>query len=387
MGLLTTGEPLDWPETKKHAHVVRRRGVEQFIKLYKAYKSRDLDSFKYGDEVEYSLVKFDHKETRVYCLLKAQQVLAKLMHSSKHEDGSSKPETLWSPEFANFMVEGLPGRPYGDNVNCISDIEANMAKRRALVQELLDANEYCMTFSTFPLLGCPDFTWPHHVPTPGRGITNSMFFPDQAVFQGHPRYAASLINNRERRQVRNGSHIPVFVDERTPRPFRDTYAQYAACDEQTAAHGAAKADHIYLEGIGASCSCLQMTFQAKNLEEARRLYDQLAPVTPIMLALSASSPIWRGHLSEIDCRWRVISESLDDRTAEEKGHAPLVESGSGKSRRIFKSRYDSVDCYLSEEGAQFNDIEIVRDEEAYMVKFCLIFTLTISILNVSVKVV
>lgn len=47
------------------------------------------------------------------------------------------------------------------------------------------------------------------------------------------------------------------------------------------------------------CSCLQMTFQAQSIEEARHLYDQLTPLTPIMLALSAASPIWRGYLSDV----------------------------------------------------------------------------------------
>lgn len=47
------------------------------------------------------------------------------------------------------------------------------------------------------------------------------------------------------------------------------------------------------------CCCLQMTFQAQSLEEARHLYDQLTPLTPIMLALSAASPIWRGYLSDV----------------------------------------------------------------------------------------
>jgi hypothetical protein len=37
------------------------------------------------------------------------------------------------------------------------------------------------------------------------------------------------------------------------------------------------------------------------------------------LALSASSPIYRGYLSDIDCRWKVISMSVDDRTEEERG--------------------------------------------------------------------
>lgn len=52
-------------------------------------------------------------------------------------------------------------------------------------------------------------------------------------------------------------------------------------------------------GFGMGCSCLQMTFQAQSLEEARHMYDQLTPLTPIMLALSAASPIWRGYLSDV----------------------------------------------------------------------------------------
>lgn len=37
------------------------------------------------------------------------------------------------------------------------------------------------------------------------------------------------------------------------------------------------------------------------------------------LALSASAPIYRGYLSDIDTRWPVISASVDDRTEEERG--------------------------------------------------------------------
>lgn len=37
------------------------------------------------------------------------------------------------------------------------------------------------------------------------------------------------------------------------------------------------------------------------------------------LAMSAASPIWRGYLAEIDCRWNVLCAMSDDRTAEERG--------------------------------------------------------------------
>ena len=37
------------------------------------------------------------------------------------------------------------------------------------------------------------------------------------------------------------------------------------------------------------------------------------------MAISAGSPMYRGYLVDIDCRYDVISDSVDDRTAEERG--------------------------------------------------------------------
>lgn len=88
-------------------------------------------------------------------------------------------------------------------------------------------------------------------------------------------------------------------------------------------------------GFGMGCCCLQLTFQACNIDEARRMYDALIPVGPILvrfllclfaafltitqLALTAASPVWRGYLADVDCRWNVIAGSVDDRTEEERG--------------------------------------------------------------------
>lgn len=50
---------------------------------------------------------------------------------------------------------------------------------------------------------------------------------------------------------------------------------------------AALPDHVYMDamGFGMGCCCLQLTFQACNIGEARTLYDQLTPLCPIMVIL------------------------------------------------------------------------------------------------------
>ena len=74
-------------------------------------------------------------------------------------------------------------------------------------------------------------------------------------------------------------------------------------------HQQALPDHIFLDhiGFGTGLCCLQVTMQGSDLDEARWLYDQLAPLTPLMVALSAATPIYRGILADVDARWGVIS--------------------------------------------------------------------------------
>jgi glutamate--cysteine ligase catalytic subunit len=65
----------------------------------------------------------------------------------------------------------------------------------------------------------------------------------------------------------------VFIDKNTPRPFIES-----GVPEQ-------QPDMIYLDamGFGMGCCCLQVTFQASNILEARKLYDNLTPLCPVMV--------------------------------------------------------------------------------------------------------
>eukprot|EP01083_Nonionella_stella_P014109 39687_1 len=43
----------------------------------------------------------------------------------------------------------------------------------------------------------------------------------------------------------------------------------------------------------------------------RHIYDQLAVLKPILMSLTASTPFLKGKISDFDCRWSVISQSVD----------------------------------------------------------------------------
>jgi len=126
-----------------------------------------------------------------------------------------------------------------------------------------------------------------------------------------------------------------------------------------------------------------------------------------MLALTAASPFFRGRIADIDARWTVISQSVDDRTPAERGEANTLEGkpaaelnvvgdaqassaaaaalaaasaaaasapsnsssfASSTPQRLYKSRYDSISTYLSLESdfhPKYNDLSCEINPDAY----------------------
>ena len=107
--------------------------------------------------------------------------------------------------------------------------------------------------------------------------------------------------------------------------------------------------------FGMGCCCLQTTYQASGVAEARSIYDHLSCLTPILMAMTACTPFLKGKLSDLDCRWTVIAQSVDDRTDYElngknssnENERKNEEQENNGQRRIYKSRYDTIDSYLS----------------------------------------
>jgi len=140
MGLLSEGHPLSWEETKALADHVRKHGVQQFIHLYRKLETRKGDVLKWGDEVEYVLVKMDKEKKTCKLLLKAEDLLKQLQVPELR--GDKDLPSLWRPEYASYMVEGTPGGPYGGDISEFNKVEQNMRKRRKEVQALLGEDEY-----------------------------------------------------------------------------------------------------------------------------------------------------------------------------------------------------------------------------------------------------
>ncbi|CAD6578906.1 MAG: hypothetical protein CYPHOPRED_000704 [Cyphobasidiales sp. Tagirdzhanova-0007] len=369
MGLLALGTPLAWQDAEKFADHVREHGITQFLHIWDKLKGRVGDGLLWGDEIEYMVVSFDEEARNARLSLRQSEILKELAVEEAEAiatiPGAATQIPKFHPEYGRYMLESTPGAPYGATLKDVLQVETNMRLRRKIARGKMHPNEVPVTLTSFPRLGVKGvFLDPHH--EPDGEASQSLFLPDQ-IINPHVRFPTLAANIRRRRGSKVAINMPIFFDKNTPKPFIDPsipWDRNIFPGDAEARTGAALPDHIYMDamGFGMGCSCLQITFQASNVDEARRVYDSLVPVGPIMLALTAAAPVFRGYLSDVDCRWNVIAGSVDDRTDEERGLKPL------KTKRYLlpKSRYDSVDCYLSRDPAnrpEYNDNNMPLDED------------------------
>ena len=420
MGLLTkAGYPISWDSEENRAAVkyVLEHGIEQFLALYSDYKKEVNRPFMWGDEVEYQLVYLDEETRQAKLWLHAadpMEALNKIEEEAK--ETGEEIDGLWRPEYASYMIEGTPAKPYSHTLSSIASVEKSLEKRRQMLLNKLPKGVVPLTLVNFPRMGSidpktgqSDFTIPPCVP---RGpVSHSLFVPDNCI-NPHPRFGTLTANIRKRRGKKVSIRVPLYVDAKTridpvlnidfsaqnrhiktaatalddddddqqvkrqkcdhvddlkasTTPTMYYFAQYFEKEESgdilSRKHTDPVPAHpsIYMDcmAFGMGCNCLQTTFQARHIDQARHVYDQLAVLCPMMLALSAAAPIHKGLLSEIDVRWMVISESVDDRKEEE-------------IPKIMKSRYDSISTYISTRPddaylASMNDRALHIDEVVY----------------------
>jgi len=351
--VLTLGTPLEWPDALDRLAYVRDHGIDQFIEMWKRSKALERnDDLLWGDELEYSILKIDDQKAQIS--LRGPEIRDALAereaaHAYRTEG------CAWHPEYGRWMVEGTPSRPYGGYAADLCRVERNMRLRRRRLLTQLKEDEICPTLVTFPGFGVGNFVADCELELKGP-VANSASVPD-AVIHPHPRFATLTKNIRARRGGENVKATPPrFIDVKTP---SDAPAIIEGLDAMA-------------YGMGACC--VQVTFQARDSTEARYCYDQLAALAPVMLALTAASPCWRGTLAATDARWDIISASVDDRTPAEdgRGTSPPNEQLAGSGvRPLPRSRYSSISRYAFEcdgpagQVRRFCDVDAPMDEEAY----------------------
>jgi glutamate--cysteine ligase catalytic subunit len=405
MGLLVKGTPLDWPKALAHLKYVRQHGVTQFINLYQKMLNRSNDVLLWGDEIEYMIVKFDETTGKAVLSLKATPVIEHL--EAEEKALGSKSETAWRPEYGEWMVEAVPSNPYGGYTLSLQDVERNIQLRQQRIQAALDDDERVLSIVAFPTFGVGTFT--HPPLSAGGNVSQSLYVPDGCI-NPHPRFATLTANIRQRRGSKVSIQVPLFQDELTPEFATTNKSRTNSADSSSVVFSMDMGDDdssspsdsvntaktttttstvaCELEtqqpmidmdcmAFGMGCCCLQVTFQARNLDESRQLYDQLAILAPMLLALTAGCPILKGRLADTDVRWNVIAGSVDDRTPAERNVSPSGVGGDVSERGgtvegpglspITKSRYEAIDLFIGNTGhadPKFNDVDAEVDEES-----------------------
>ena len=243
-------------------------------------------------------------------------------------------------------------------------VYADLTSRREIAKDHMKSEEFPITLTTFPLLGDRKSIIPCYPPSGDK--LRSQFVPDE-IANPHIRFPTLAANIRARRGRKVELNVPVFHDAKTPWPFKDPTVDYDMHnwpEDDDVRNGAAKDNCIYMDAMafGMGSCCLQITFQAKNIEEGRKMYDQLSPLGPILLALTAATPIYKGFLADTDVRWNQICRAVDCRTPEELGEAPL----KNDRWRIPKSRYASNSTYISNDPrlrSEYLDPDLVVDHD------------------------
>lgn len=171
------------------------------------------------------------------------------------------------------------------------------------MQSLIGRDAHPFTLTLFPLLGTPQNTYEGDTSALKNATYDSSQYVSDEIISTRTRYRTLEANARARKGDVMDIKIPLYRGSKTA-------SAEAAVDDN---------EYVSLEGtiFGAGACGLQVTMEATDIEEACEIHDQLCALGPIMLALTASTPIFRGHLADIDARWNAISQCIDDRTQEE----------------------------------------------------------------------
>ncbi|KAL4938775.1 glutamate-cysteine ligase-domain-containing protein [Aspergillus oleicola] len=322
-----------WEEIQPYLSSLREQTLKQLLALWSKYK--DVDRFEplWGDEAEYTLVHFDESNKRATLALRQQDLLGKWAEIQNSNRDSNDGFQL-QPECLLYMVEMAADPPFGPALRGILQVEDNLVRRRKAIQSLLGNDEAVLSIPVFPRLGTVEpFTQPPIEAQSNSELSTTSSSPSSVdfdpLFSKCKRFQCFAKNIRRRSGREFGINLPLCQ----------------SIPDQAEQKG------LYLEGLGFAMGVcgLQVTLQAKNLHEACLLHDQFSVLGPLMLAMTAATPAYKGVLANTDARWDIFRFLNDDRTAEERNADDLLEQHNIDA----KLRSGLSPIYVSDEGASY----------------------------------
>ena len=349
MGFLSVfGIVLQFLESKPYFKIIKDNFVKYVIReLKKHYICKEP---MFGFEFELHKITIDEQNKKVYIDLTAQNDNTNSMkQKDKNED------FYLSHEYGGWMWEVIPTNPF--LIKDLGLIENNIQNLYKYLTNKY-GNKKFLSLGSFPMLGVGKYYINEDVKEEDEDsnltedekekIAREQFLDDinnnrlsysnylnDKIINRHPRFGNLTRNIRQRRGSKVDIEIPIFKDKNT---------DMTTVSELDPVPGYITMDAM---GFGMGCCSLQVTIASDSLEDCLKIYDQLIPLAPIFLVLTSSSPIHRGKLSDYDNRWIVISQSVDDRTEEERN--------PNSDKYVYKSRYSPIYSYIGKVNKYFND--------------------------------
>ena len=327
------GRVLEYDESKPFFKIIKDNFIEVVINALKAEKSCRYPLF--GFEFEFQKITIDNEKKHVYLDITAQDDILK---SSKYNLHS---EFQISHEYGGWMIESIHNNPF--NFNEIEKIPQTIINLYTYLNNKIGQNKI-LSLANFPLLGVGNYFIEQdylklinneeekdekeeikllleQIKT--NPYSKSIYTSDM-IINRHPRFAGLTKNIRTRRGSKVEIKVPIFKDINTNlnnEPFPNFV-------------------HMDSMAFGMGCCSTQVTVGACSLNAATLLYDNLIPFTPIFLVMSSACPIFKGKITDYDNRWKIICDSVDDRTEDERN--------INSQNYIEKSRYGPVYSYISD---------------------------------------
>ena len=304
MGVFSKKErAYDFQESKPFQRAIKKRIVRQIAILLKTFLKREIsdsEAHKFGIEMEAHAIK------------KATPNSPFIVQTDLSREYTREAEDFdIQPEGSSWVLELVPKRPFSKFLGK-AEIEIFISSVYRFYKHPGHPNLLFLSF--MPKAGSKylskdlkikNYETPEIFSQQNK-ITKSLYLSDKSICNAFPRYIATAKFPEQRSQIKISRQIPLYQDSYT--------------NKKSPIEGEKKAGNSYQDATSFSltyCS-MQVTFSAKNLTEARWLYDQFHMFTPIFLALTASTPIFKDKLVATSTRWNILAAGYDCRTQSER---------------------------------------------------------------------